>query len=160
MSTLYSTSHKDGIKGYHYEIKIKLRVDSILQKRAARTRAIIRVWDYPNKPEMAKVVPIRYSLSMTDIAEPTLTVPASRPCLTKSSQSKEDLRVKQKQLEKDEKRIAELDHLFIRLYEDNVTSRISDDRFAMMSRAYEDEQRDLKAEAEILRQEIETQEMA
>ena len=63
-----------------------------------------------------------------------------------------------KQLEKDEKRIAELDRLFIRLYEDNVASRISDDRFVMMSRAYEDEQHELKAEAEVLRQEIETQE--
>ena len=28
-------------------------------KRAARTCAIIRVWDYPNKPDLAKVVPIR-----------------------------------------------------------------------------------------------------
>ena len=59
---------------------------------------------------------------------------------------------------RDEKRIAELDRLFIRLYEDNVASRISDDRFTMMSQAYEDEQRDLKAEAEVLRREIETQE--
>ena len=33
-----------------------------------------------------------------------------------------------------------------------------DDRFSMMSRSYENEQRDLKAEAEALRQEIETQE--
>lgn len=74
------------------------------------------------------------------------------------SESREILRARQKQLEKDEKRIAELDRLFIRLYEDNVASRISDDRFAMMSRAYEDEQRELKAEAEVLRQEIETQE--
>ena len=65
---------------------------------------------------------------------------------------------KQKQLEKDEKRIAELDRLFIRLYEDNVATRISDDRFAMMSQVYEDEQRELKAKAEVLRQEIETQE--
>ena len=74
------------------------------------------------------------------------------------AESKEALRVKRKQLEKDEKRIQELDRLFIRLYEDNVASRISDDRFTMMSQAYEDEQRDLKAEAEVLRQEIETQE--
>ncbi|MBO6054039.1 MAG: DUF4368 domain-containing protein, partial [Oscillospiraceae bacterium] len=74
------------------------------------------------------------------------------------SESKEFLRAKQKQLETDEKRIAELDRLFIRIYEDNVASRISDDRFAMMSRTYEDEQRELKAEAEVLRQEIETQE--
>ncbi len=58
---------------------------------------------------------------------------------------------------KDEKRIAELDRLFIRLYEDNVTSCISDDRFDKMSRTYEDEQRELKAEAVVLRQEIETQ---
>ncbi|MBR0353709.1 MAG: recombinase family protein [Oscillospiraceae bacterium] len=73
-------------------------------------------------------------------------------------ESKEALRVKRKQLEKDEKRIQELDRLFIRLYEDNVAYRISDDRFTMMSQAYESEQRDLKAEAEVLRQEIETQE--
>ena len=74
------------------------------------------------------------------------------------SESKELLRGKHKKLEKDEKRIAELDRLFIRLYEDNVASRISDDRFTMMSQAYEDEQRELKSEAEALRQEIETQE--
>ena len=74
------------------------------------------------------------------------------------AESKEALRVKRKQLEKDEKRIQELDRLFIRLYEDNVASRISDDRFTMMSQAYESEQYDLKAETEVLRQEIETQE--
>ena len=39
-----------------------------------------------------------------------------------------------------------------------MASRISDDRFAMMSRAYEDEQAELKTKAEVLRQEIETQE--
>ena len=32
---------------------------SVLQKRAARICAIIRVWDYPNKPDLVKVVPIR-----------------------------------------------------------------------------------------------------
>ena len=74
------------------------------------------------------------------------------------SESREILRDRKKLLEKDEKRIAELDRLFIRLYEDNAAYRISDNRFAMMSRAYEDEQRELKAEAEVLRQEIETQE--
>ncbi len=74
------------------------------------------------------------------------------------SESREILRAKQRQLEKDEKRIVELDRLFIHLYEDNVASRISNERFTMMSRAYEDEQDELKAEAEVLRQEIETQE--
>ena len=74
------------------------------------------------------------------------------------SESKEVLRTKRKQLDKDEKRIRELDRLFIRLYEDNVSGKVSDDRFSSMSRAYEDEQQALKAEAEVLRQEIETQE--
>ena len=74
------------------------------------------------------------------------------------SESKEVLRTKRKQLDKDEKRIQELDRLFIRLYEDNVSGKVSDDRFSSMSKAYEDEQQSLKAEADILRQEIETQE--
>ena len=74
------------------------------------------------------------------------------------AESKEAIRLKRKQLEKDEKRIQELDRLFIRLYEDNVSGKVSDERFTMMSRGYEDEQRNLKAEAEVLRQEIKTQE--
>ena len=74
------------------------------------------------------------------------------------AESKETIRVRRKQLEKDEKRIQELDRLFIRLYEDNVSGKVSDERFAMMSRGYEDEQCQLKANAEVLRQEIETQE--
>ncbi len=43
-----------------------------------------------------------------------------------------------------EKRIAELDRLFTRLYEDNVSGKISDERFEMMSANYEDEQKRLK----------------
>ena len=73
------------------------------------------------------------------------------------AETKETIRFKWKQLEKDEKRIQELDRLFIRLYEDNVSGKINDERFAMMSRGYEDEQCQLKANAEVLRQEIETQ---
>ena len=65
--------------------------------------------------------------------------------------------VRKKRLKKAEKRIKELDQMFIRLYEDNVKGRISDDRFAMMSKTYEDEQEQLKAKAETLRQEIEAQ---
>ena len=39
-----------------------------------------------------------------------------------------------------------------------MSGKVSDERFAMMSRGYEDEQRNLKADVEVLRQEIETQE--
>lgn len=49
-----------------------------------------------------------------------------------------------KTLKQAEKRIDELDRLFTRLYEDNVLGKISDERFAMMSTGYEDEQKKLK----------------
>jgi hypothetical protein len=52
-----------------------------------------------------------------------------------------------KTLKQTEKRIHELDKLFTRLYEDNVLEKISDERFAMMSAGYEDEQKKLKATA-------------
>ncbi len=50
-----------------------------------------------------------------------------------------------KALKQAQKRIAELDRLFTRLYEDNVSGKISDERFAMMSAGYEDEENKLKA---------------
>ena len=66
------------------------------------------------------------------------------------------LRVKRNQLEKADKRFKELDRLFIHLYEDNVSGKLSDERFASMSRNYEDEQETLKEEMEILREEKNT----
>jgi site-specific DNA recombinase len=50
-----------------------------------------------------------------------------------------------KAMKQAEKRIAELDRLFTRLYEDNVSGKISDERFTVMSSGYEDEQKKLKA---------------
>ena len=73
-------------------------------------------------------------------------------------ESEELLRVKRKQLDKAEKRILELDKLFVRIYEDNVAGKLSDERFAVMSSSYEEEQQALKADVETLRQEIEVQE--
>ena len=63
-----------------------------------------------------------------------------------------------KRLAQAEKRLGELDRLFIRIYEDNVAERITDERFSMMSKTYEDEQAQLKEEIQTLRQEIEVQE--
>ena len=56
-----------------------------------------------------------------------------------------ELAKSRKKLKEAEKRIAELDRLFIRLYEDNVSGKISDERFSMMSAGYEDEQKKLRA---------------
>ena len=73
-------------------------------------------------------------------------------------QSEESLRLHQKRLVQAEKRIGELDRLFIRIYEDNVAGRLDDERFAMMSKNYTDEQKDLKAEVKNLQQQIHEQE--
>ena len=51
-----------------------------------------------------------------------------------------------------------LHRLFIRIYEDNVAGKLSDERFALMSKTYEDEQAQLKVEIQTLQQEIEVQE--
>ena len=73
-------------------------------------------------------------------------------------QSEESLRLHQKRLAQAEKRIGELDRLFIRIYEDNVAGRLDDERFAMMSKNYTEEQKDLKAEVKNLQQQIHEQE--
>ena len=72
--------------------------------------------------------------------------------------SEEAIRGHKKRLTKAEKRLTELDRLFLRIYEDNVAGRISDERFAMMSKSYDDEQARLKVEMQTLQQEIEVQE--
>ena len=68
------------------------------------------------------------------------------------------IRGHKKRLAQAEKRLGELDRLFIRIYEDNVAGRINDERFAMMSRSYETEQEQLKVEIQTLQQDIEVQE--
>ena len=73
-------------------------------------------------------------------------------------QSEKAIRISGKRLDQCEKRIGELDRLFLKIYEDNANSKLSDERFAMMSRSYEDEQTALKAEAVKLREEIKVQE--
>lgn len=70
----------------------------------------------------------------------------------------DDLKKAKKTLRQHEKRIAELDKLFTRLYEDNVAGKITDERFSMMSKSYEDEQRRLKEETEALTAFIEAKE--
>jgi len=72
--------------------------------------------------------------------------------------STEKLEISKGQLERNEKRIAELKQLFIRIYEDNAKGKLADDRYDMMSQSYDAEQKKLEAEVIALRQEIEVQE--
>ena len=73
-------------------------------------------------------------------------------------QSEEKLRVARKRMAQVEKRLGEFDRLFLRSYEDNVSGKIDDERFAMMNRNYTEEQKKLKEEVISLQQEIEEQE--
>ena len=56
-------------------------------------------------------------------------------------ESSEQIRIRRKRLERNENRIAELNRLFIRIYEDNACGRLSDERFDMLSLTYETEQK-------------------
>lgn len=65
-----------------------------------------------------------------------------------------ELAEKQKRIEKDEKRMKELDRLFRKIYEDNVNGKVSDERFYKLSDGYEAEQKQLEQEIEMLTAEV------
>jgi len=62
-------------------------------------------------------------------------------------------KAKQKELNALIARDKELDNLFERLYEDNISGKIADDRFMKMSQKYEREQRDLAEQLKVLKEE-------
>lgn len=74
-----------------------------------------------------------------------------------SEEQKKELAKKRRELSKSEKRIAELDVLFQRIYEDNVSGKLSDERFSIMSASYEAEQKTLKEALIQLKAETEMQ---
>ena len=57
-----------------------------------------------------------------------------------------------------EQRIKELDGIIKRLYEDNITGKLSDERFKIFSTDYEDEQHSLREEVASLKQQLEDME--
>ena len=73
-------------------------------------------------------------------------------------QRNQDLAKRQKTLADAEKRIAELDTIFKRLYEDTISGKLSDERFQKLSTDYEKEQHQLQDVAAALRDEIEAEE--
>jgi DNA invertase Pin-like site-specific DNA recombinase len=56
-----------------------------------------------------------------------------------------------------EKRFSELDNIIKRLYEDNISGKLSDERFAKLSREYEQEQDKLKSEIKAARNKLNAQ---
>ena len=71
---------------------------------------------------------------------------------------KKELTAKRRQLTQAERRIEELDRLFKRIYEDNVSGKLSDSRFQMLSDDYEQEQEELREKLLRLNEEITKQE--
>lgn len=61
-----------------------------------------------------------------------------------TKEQRKELSKKRRELAKSEKRIAELNVLFQRTYEDNVNGKLSDERYALMSASYENEQKALE----------------
>ena len=76
--------------------------------------------------------------------------------LAKSTQDEiKKISKNKKELEKAKNRIIEIDNLFMHIYEDNVSGKISDDRFRNLSFNYDKEQQELKLKIEQLLKDIE-----
>ena len=79
--------------------------------------------------------------------------------LEKSSQDElKEIAKNKKELEKAKKRIIEIDNLFKHIYEDNISGKITDERFRNLSFNYDKEQKELNAKLEQLSKEIDNAE--
>lgn len=76
----------------------------------------------------------------------------------RNAEVRKELAAKRRMLQKSENRLAELDRLFKRIYEDMVSERLSEARFQMLSDDYDQEQADLRAKIDQLSREIAEQE--
>lgn len=76
----------------------------------------------------------------------------------RSDEARKELSAKKRTLQKSENRLAELDRLFKRIYEDMVNGKLSVARFQMLSDDYEQKQADLRAKIEMLENEMQNQE--
>lgn len=76
--------------------------------------------------------------------------------LAKSTQDElKQISKNKKELEQAKKRIIEIDNLFMHIYEDNVSGKITDERFRSLSFNYDKEQQELKIKIEQLSKDIE-----
>jgi hypothetical protein len=75
-----------------------------------------------------------------------------------ADKSRKELAQAKRKLTQAQSRIAELDHIIQRLYEDNVSEKLTDERFMKLSQGYEQEQSSLQSQTNALTEQIETQE--
>ena len=75
--------------------------------------------------------------------------------LAKSTQDEiKKIAKNKKEFEQAKKRITEIDNLFIHIYEDNISGKLTDERFRNLSFNYDKEQQELKLKIEQLSKEI------
>ena len=77
---------------------------------------------------------------------------------TDMRQRNKELLQKKKRLTEIHSRIQELDKIFQRIYEDNISGKLSDERFMKLSRGYEEEQHTLQEEQTSLEKELQKEE--
>lgn len=70
---------------------------------------------------------------------------------------KKQLAAKRRELSKAKKRIAEIDALIQKIYEDNASGKLSDERYATLSLSYEEEQKTLEASVPEMQAYLETE---
>lgn len=80
---------------------------------------------------------------------------AQRQLAEFGEKQKKELADKRRELDKAEVRVREIDGVIQKLYEDNATGKISDERFATMSMSLENEQSELKDRIPALEDELE-----
>lgn len=73
---------------------------------------------------------------------------------TLAEQMKRQTAIK-RQLEQQSRRIGAIDTIIQRLYEDNISGKLTDERFSKMSATYENEQRELETSTSELRKQVE-----
>lgn len=93
---------------------------------------------------------IRYIIHYEDYFRKTISV-------QKQQKESEQISALKKELTRKEKRIAELKRLFMKIYEDNASGKLNDNRYEMLSQSYEAEQNQLETEVIDLKREIEEQ---
>ncbi len=64
------------------------------------------------------------------------------------NEQEKEIQIKKKQMVKIQKRITELDKIFKRIYEDDISGAISHERFLKLSAEYETEQQELQKQAD------------
>lgn len=77
---------------------------------------------------------------------------------TDMRQRNKELSQKKKRLTEIHSRIQELDKIFQRIYEDNISGKLSDERFMKLSKGYEEEQHTLQEEQTSLEKELQKEE--